>query len=123
MYEFLERFNDDEEQMKFGSDMRKYELYVIVPYIIPIVFFIPYAIDKESDFCKFHSNQSLAWLIVISLLEAITGITLLFSAPISMFGYLINLLTFAIEVFLVIGAYKGYAIKIPVIGNFIKVFK
>ena len=37
MDKIFDKFNDDEEQMLFGEDMRKYELYVIVPYIIPIL--------------------------------------------------------------------------------------
>ena len=32
-----------------------------------ILFFLPVAIDKESEFCRFHANQSLCWLIVSSL--------------------------------------------------------
>ena len=47
MDSLFDKFNDDEEQLKFGSDMRKYELYVIIPYIVPILFWLPFAIDKN----------------------------------------------------------------------------
>ena len=123
MDSLFDKFNDDEEQVKFGSDMRNYELYVIIPYIVPILFWLPFAIDKNSDFCKFHSNQSLCWVILFSILEAISGILLMLDPPFNFVGTLLNLFTIALIAFLVIGAWKGYALKIPVIGNLLKPFK
>ena len=74
MDSIFDKFNDEEEQMKFGEDMRTYELYVILPYIIPILFWFPVAVAKDSDFCKFHSNQSLCWLILSAVLSGISGV-------------------------------------------------
>ncbi len=123
MDSIFEKFNDEEEQMKFGEDMRKYELFAVVAYIVPILFFLPIAVDKESDFCKFHSNQALCWLIVFAVVETFSGIlgsiTLLFS----LFAAIINLALILCIAFLALGAYKGYAIKIPVLGDIIKPFK
>ncbi|MDO4864254.1 MAG: hypothetical protein Q4A05_08810 [Ruminococcus sp.] len=123
MDSIFDKFNDDEEQMKFGADMRKYELYVIVSYIIPLLFWMPIAIDKESDFCKFHANQSLCWLIVFAVLETFSGILGSITQFLNMFAVLINFALILCMVFLAVGAYKGYAIKIPVLGSFIKLFK
>ncbi|MBR5165961.1 MAG: hypothetical protein IKW87_10475 [Ruminococcus sp.] len=123
MDKIFDKFNDDEEQMLFGEDMRKYELYVIVPYIIPILFFLPIAIDKESEFCKFHANQSLCWCIVFFLLEGISGVIGFMNTPLDIFLPLFTLFSLACMAFLVVGAWKGYAIRIPVLGNIINVFK
>lgn len=123
MDKIFDKFNDDEVQMLFGEDMRKYELYVIVPYIIPILFFLPIAIDKGSEFCKFHANQSLCWFIVSSVLSAIGGILGMIGGPFGLIGTVIPLFIFLCEAFLAVGAWKGYAIRIPVLGNLINVFK
>ena len=123
MDNLFDKFNDDEEQMLFGEDMRKYELYVIVPYIIPILFFLPIAIDKESEFCKFHANQSLCWLIVSMILSGISGVLGMLGGPFVFLGTVVTLFTLLCGVFLIVGAYKGYAIRIPVLGNIINVFK
>ena len=123
MYEFLERFNDDEEQMRFGEDMRKYTVYAILVYIFPILFFLPILVDSNSDFCKFHANQGLCWMIIFFAVEIITGILGGISPVLGLFGGLINILTLAVMVILVLGASKGMAIKIPVLGDMIKPFK
>ena len=123
MDSLFDKFNDDEEQLKFGEDMRRYELYVIVPYIVPILFFLPIAIDKESDFCKFHANQSLCWLIVSAILSEIGGVLGMIGGPIGLLGTTIPLFILLCEVFLAVGAYKGYAIRIPVLGSLINLFK
>ena len=94
MDKIFDKFNDDEEQMLFGEDMRKYELYVIVPYIMPILFFLPIAIDKESEFCKFHANQALCWFIVSSVLSAIGGILGMIGGPFGLIGTVIPLFIF-----------------------------
>ena len=101
MDKIFDKFNDDEEQMHFGEDMRKYELYVIVPYIIPILFFF----------------------IVSSVLSAIGGILGMIGGPFGLIGTVIPLFIFLCEAFLAVGAWKGYAIRIPVLGNIINVFK
>ena len=123
MNDLFEKFNDDDEQRLFGEDMRKYELYVIVPYIIPILFFLPVAIDKESEFCRFHANQSLCWLIVSSLLSAIGTILGMICPIMGAFGGAVALFVILCGAFLAVGAWKGYAIRIPVIGNMINLFK
>lgn len=123
MDSIFEKFNDEEEQMKFGEDMRKYELFAVAAYIVPILFFLPIAVDKESDFCKFHSNQALCWLIVSSVLSAIGGILGMIGGPFGLIGTVIPLFMFLCEAFLAAGAWKGYAIRIPVLGNIINVFK
>lgn len=123
MNKLLDMFNDEEEQCRFGADMRKYELYVIVPYIVPIFFFFPLLVDKESDFCKFHANQSLCWLIVFLLLEAASGIVGMISPVMRAFAAIITLFSIVCMAFLVIGALKGYAIKIPILGDIIRPFR
>lgn len=122
MDEFLDKFNDEEEQRKFGADMQKYTVYAVIPYILPVLFFLPYAIDKESDFCKFHSNQQLCWFIVFLILEVVGGILPVIGMLGSLLGIIFNLVSLLCMVVLVIGAAKGYAIKIPLLGDMIKPF-
>lgn len=123
MDSLFDRFNDAEEQMKFGEDMRRYEIYAVIAYIVPILFFLPIAVDKESDFCKFHANQSLCWLIVSAVLSGIGGVLGMIGGPLGLIGTMIPLFILLCEVFLAVGAYKGYAIRIPVLGDIIKPFK
>ena len=123
MNEWFEKFNDDEAQMTFGEDMRKYEMYVLIPYLIPILFFLPIAIDKESEFCKFHANQSFCWFIVMGILEIAAGVLGALGPATNLLAVLLNLLGIAAEIFLIAGAYKGYAIRIPLLGDKINIFK
>lgn len=123
MDNIFDMFNDVDEQRLFGEDMRKYELYVIIPYIVPILFFLPIAVDKESEFCKFHANQALCWLIVSSVLGAVSGILGMINPVFGFLGGMITLLTLACDVFLAVGAWKGYAMRIPVLGSLITLFK
>lgn len=123
MDEIFEKFNDSEEQLRFGADIRKCSGYAVIAYIIPILFFFPIAIDKESSYCKFHSNQALCWLIIMGIAEVVTGVLSAFGPVVQILGLMINLATILISILLAIGAYKGYAVVIPIIGEKLKVFK
>ena len=123
MDDWFEKFNDDEEQLHFGADMRKYSIYAVIAYIAPIVFFVPFFMDKESSFCKFHSNQSFCWFIIMGIVEIISGILSAVSPITQLLGVMINIVVIAATIFLAVGAYKGYAIVIPILGEKIKLFK
>lgn len=122
--EFLDSLNDKEAQSSFNpADVEKYKVMAILPYIITILFFLPFVMDKNSTYCKFHSNQQLAWFIVTVVLEIVAGIlgTLI---PIlgAIAAGLINLAVLAVSVLLAVCAYQNKAIRLPVIGSMFEIF-
>ena len=123
MDEWFDKFNDDSEQLRFGADMRKYSIYAVLVYIIPILFFLPYTMDKESSYCKFHSNQAFCWFIIMGIMEIVCGVMSTISPMASLLSILLNVITLAVTAFLAAGAYKGYALVIPLLGSKIKIFK
>ena len=100
MDDWFEKFNDDEEQLHFGADMRKYSIYAVLAYIAPIVFFVPFLMDKESSFCKFHSNQSFCWFIIMGIVEIISGILSAVSPITQLLGVMINIVVMRLRYFL-----------------------
>lgn len=123
MDNFLEQFNDiNTEQTFVPQEVDKNKPLAIIAYIIPILFFLPFVGDKNSTYCKFHSNQCLTWfltLIVTSVLRVILAI-------IPVLGVILNLVIWlallAVLIVLIIGAVKGKAYRIPFVGNLINAF-
>ena len=124
MNDFLEQFNDiNTEQTFVQNEVEKHKVLAILAYFIPILFFLPaVAGDKNSTYCKFHSNQGLTWLITLVVLSIVRVIF----AFIPILGILLNLalslLLVAVLVVLIIGAAKGKAYRIPFVGNLLNVF-
>ncbi len=113
----LENFNDSDAQSAISGDAEKYKLVGALPYIIPFFFFVPIAVDKNSEYCKFHANQQLWWLIAFIAVWVIGAII----GCIPFFGKIVRALIvvvlLAVMAGLTYGAYKGKAIKIPVLGD------
>lgn len=116
-------FNDNSAESTFdSSDIQNNKIICMIGYLIPILFFLPIVVNSQSNYCRFHSNQQLAWLIVcvvLGVLEAILGI-------IPILGWIINMLLgiaiLAVAILLMVAAYNGKAVRIPFIGEFINVF-
>ena len=123
MDNFLEQFNDiNTEQTFVQTEVEKHKVLAIIAYFIPILFFLPICGDKNSTYCKFHSNQCLTWLVALVVLSIVRAII----ARIPVLGVLLNvvisLALVAALVVLIIGAAKGKAYRIPLVGNLINVF-
>lgn len=119
----LENFNDSEVQSEISGDAEKYKLVGALPYLLPFFFFVPIVVDSNSSYCKFHANQQLCWCIIFL---AACVISMIFG-KIPLVGWIIKaiitIVIIACMAGLVYGAYKGKAIKIPVFGDVINVFK
>ena len=123
MLDFLESFNDKDAQSSFDSgDVMKYQLQAVIPYLFPVLFFLPVISDKNSAFCRFHANQQLIWLIV----WVIFGIAATIIGFIPFIGGIIKFVVWlallAASVLLAIGAWQGKALKIPFVGDLLSVF-
>lgn len=123
MDNFLEQFNDiNTEQTFVPQEVEKNKPLAIIAYIIPILFFLPICGDKNSTYCKFHSNQCLTWLITLIVMSVVRVIL----AFIPVLGVILNLVIWlailAVLFVFIIGAVKGKAYRIPVVGNLLNVF-
>ncbi len=123
MTEFLESLNDKEAQAAFApADIEKYKVMGILPYIFPILFFLPIVMDKNSAYCKFHANQQLTWFIVTFIVQLISIILAFIPVLGAILTGLISLCVLAITVFLAYSAYQNKAVRLPVVGKMISVF-
>lgn len=123
MNNFLQSFNDHQAQASFGPDKDKNMAVAIIPYIIPILFWLPIVVDKNSNFCKFHANQQFAWfllLIAASIVSTILGFIPILGVLLRL---CISLAELAIMIALIYGASTGMALKLPVIGDIFQIFK
>lgn len=119
----LDNFNDEKTACMFSyDDIQKNVVAGVLPYLLPILFFIPLIVDRNSAFCKFHANQQLTWFIftlVVDIAKKIIGI-------VPLVGWLVNLAIdiamLAVSVGLMYGASKGKALRLPFIGELIKIF-
>lgn len=119
----IEPFNDEKTACMFDyNDVQQNKIAAVVPYFIPVLFFLPLIMDKNSAFCKFHANQQLTWLIVtvvIEIAEKIIGI-------IPVIGWLANIIisiaVLLVSLGLMYGASKGKALRLPFVGELIKIF-
>ncbi len=124
MANFMDNFNDNSEQSSFdAADVQKFKVQAILPYLIPILFFLPVvAGDKNSKFCKFHANQQLAWLIVGVVIGILMKVLSLIPVLGAICCSLLSLATLVLTVMLMISAYQGKAIRIPFVGSLISIF-
>ena len=125
MENLFTQFNDIEAQKEFSSQDLNKDLKLLfssIPYITPIVFFLPILINKESAFCRFHANQQLAWLIFCVVLGVVCSILRIIPFIGALVNGILGLVTLVIGILLFIAALKGYAVRLPFIGNLISVF-
>lgn len=120
----IENFNDIDTERKFNDeDRQKNEVLAIIAYLVPILFFLPWMNDKNSEYCRFHSNQSLTWLIVMVVLGVAFKIIAFIPIMGAILAYIIYpVCVLAIDAAFAIGSHKGKAYKLPFIGDLIKAF-
>lgn len=120
---FIENFNDVNTQNTFNAaDVQKNKVIAVIPYFLPILFFLPAVCDGNSAFCKFHSNQQLTWLItciVLGVVSAILGIIPVLGA---LLVAVISLALVSTAVIFAYGTIKGKALRLPFIGSLLKIF-
>ena len=119
---FLDPFDDKESKSGFGEDFGKYRNLAMFSYIFPILFFLPAVKDKYSPFCKFHANQSFLWLITCIVVSVISGIISRIPLIGGLASFVVSLATLLVTAMLAYGEYTGKAVKLPVIGDMLKLF-
>lgn len=121
----LDNFNDEETASTFSpEDVQKHSVQAVLPYLIPILFFLPITADKEkkSSFCRFHANQQFTWFlvtVVLTLIENIIGAVPFFGRIVC--GVL-GVAELAVAVALMYGASKGKALRLPFVSGLINLF-
>ena len=119
---FLDPFDDKESKSGFGEDFGKYRNLAMFSYIFPILFFLPAVKDKYSPFCKFHANQSFLWLITCIVVSVISGIISRIPLIGGLASFVVSLATLLVTAMLAYGEYTGKAVKLPIIGDMLKLF-
>ena len=119
----LDNFNDEKTACMFDyNEVQKYVVPSVLPYLFPVLFFIPMIVNGNSAFCKFHANQQLTWFLVMLVIEAVKKII----GGFPVIGWIVNLAVtialIAISVCLMYGASKGKALRLPFIGELINIF-
>lgn len=119
----LDNFNDEKTACMFDyNEIQQNKISAVVPYLIPILFFLPLIMDKNSNFCKFHANQQLTWFIV----TAVIGLICKLIGIIPIVGWIANFFIkiglIIISIALAYGAIKGKALRLPFVGELIKIF-
>lgn len=121
----LDNFNDEKTACMFSYDeVQKNVVPAVLPYLFPILFFLPLIADKEkkSEFCKFHANQQFTWFLVILILGIVKSIIGIIPLVGWIANRVIDIAELAVSVGLMYGASKGKALRLPFIGNLIKLF-
>lgn len=121
--EFMERFNDAEAQSSFTQEeIKKNQVFGLLGFIFPFLFFLPVVCDKQSNYCKFCSNQQLTWFLCDIVIQIILVIVRLVPVLGTIASALVSLCLVAAGIILGICAYQGKAIRIPFVGNLFNVF-
>lgn len=119
----LEAFNDKSAESTFTSaDVESNKIIVAVCCIVSILFFLPFLMDKNSAYCKFYANQILtlfACEVALGIVCAIIGFIPVIGAII---GAVAGIAALAVAIIMAIGAFKGKAIRLPFVGDLLKVF-
>lgn len=121
----LDNFNDEKTASLFnGNDIQKNKVQAILPYLFPILFFLPLIADKEknSAFCKFHANQQFTWFLVTIVLRVIENVIGIIPLVGGIVTSVIGIAELVISIALMYGASKGKALRLPFIGNLIDLF-
>lgn len=125
MDKLFQKFNDTSVQLGFSSDDLKRDsnfIFCTIGYLIPILFFLPIVVKKDSSFGKFHANQQLTWLIFTIVAGVACGILAFIPFIGALLMALVEMAILVVSVLLFIAALQGYAVRIPFIGNLISIF-
>jgi uncharacterized membrane protein len=104
-----------EESGKTSSGMKpnvEALLCYLLTWVTGIIFVI---IEKENRTVRFHAIQSIATFVPINILQIILGFIPIVGQIISV---LLGILEVILWIVLMVNAYQGKMIKIPIAGNF-----
>jgi uncharacterized membrane protein len=123
MDQILEKYNDVSAQNSFEEkDSKEYMGLVAICYFFSFLFFVPIVKDSASNYTRFHANQILTLFIA----EAIVGVVAKILGFIPILGIIlgaaIGLAVLAVVIVLIVGVTRGYAVRLPFIGELIKLF-
>ena len=118
--------NHTEEQTEVvnetsSSEEKAANIFSVLGYIIPILFFIPLLDEKTKSVpaVKFHANQQLIILILFIVLQFLHMSILMMLGSL---GYLLmnvaNLAIFALAIYGALSAHRGQMKELPLIGHF-----
>ncbi len=123
MNNFLGTFNDSSAQSTFSQeDISKNGVVGAIGYIIPILFFLPILMNKNSSYCKFHANQQLTWLIFGVVFGVVSAVLNLIPVVGAVITIILGIFFLAVAICLAYGAFKGMALRLPFIGDLINIF-
>lgn len=123
MNNLLENFNDQNAQSTFdSSEVESNKILVAICYVVPILFFLPILMDKNSSFCKFHANQQLTLLIAGIALGIVCRILAFIPVVGAIICALVGIAMLLLIIALAYGAWSGMAVRIPFIGNILEIF-
>lgn len=102
---------------KEESDVNKNKMIAILSYLI---FFLPFLTDaKDSEFAKFHANQSLALLISgIVVHFVVVFLTIVTLGLFSLFIPFIELIFLGFVIMGMVNASNGEMKRLPIVGGF-----
>lgn len=92
-----------------SADIEANKLMGILCYL-GILWLIPFLVQKDSPFVKYHLNQGLVLLIVGLVVAAISWIPVI--------GWLCGVVVFALAIIGIVNVVQGKAQELPVIGKF-----
>lgn len=119
----IEPFNDEKTACMFDyNDVQQNKVAAVVPYLIPVLFFLPLIMDKNSAFCKFHANQQFTWFLLTAVLVIVKNIIGIIPIIGGIANTVLNIAQLAVAVALMYGASKGKALRLPFVGELIKIF-
>ena len=72
--DFMNQFNDANAQATFtAEEVKKNQIFCVLAYF-SILFFLPYVVDKNSAYAKFHANQAFAYFLASLAVGVVCGI-------------------------------------------------
>ena len=89
----------------------------IVGYVIPILFFLPLVVTKDSAYGRFLANQMLVAFLARVALGIVGGILAFIPFVGAIIGIVLILAGFAIMVLGIVYVVQGHAKKLPYIGE------
>ena len=120
--EFMNQFNDANAQATFtAEEVKKNQIFCVLAYF-SILFFLPYVVDKNSAYAKFHANQAFAYFLASLAVGVVCGILIFIPFLGGLLSSILSLALTVTMILLMVCAYKGMAVRIPVIGT-LEIFK
>ena len=120
--DFMNQFNDANAQATFtAEEVKKNQIFCVLAYL-GILFFVPFVADKNSAYAKFHANQGFAFFLAILAVGVVCRILIFIPFLGGLLSSILLLALIVAMILLMVCAYKGMAVRIPVIGT-LEIFK